>query len=156
MFQVIRFVNLHLNRLAFWCTPRSLLNLSQKLNGQNLICHISIFVSIHFPFVEISFEISCYILSLYHSGPWQWCLTHGFHWGTFVCKIFCLKYTIQIYYVMLRNVSPFLNTCFIEDIKAIVSYLLTENVYDEGKKHKKIICFQYIKKYLKMKNQHEK
>ena len=30
---------------------------------------------------------------------------------------------------MLRNVSPFLNTCFIEDIKAIVSYLLTENVY---------------------------
>ena len=40
---------------------------------------------------------------------------------------------------MLRNVSPFLNTCFIEDIKAIVSYLLTENVYDEGKKHKKII-----------------
>ena len=57
---------------------------------------------------------------------------------------------------MLRNVSPFLNTCFIEDIKAIVSYLLTENVYDEGKKHKKIICFQYIKKYLKRKNQHEK
>ena len=32
-----------------------------------------------------------YTFSLFHSGSWQWCITHNFYLGTFVHEIFCLK-----------------------------------------------------------------
>ena len=32
-----------------------------------------------------------YTFSLFHSGRWQWCITHNFYLGTFVHEIFCLK-----------------------------------------------------------------
>ena len=65
--------------------------MSLKWNGENLICHISIFVSIHFQFIQVWFEIWFYIFSLYHSGHWQWCITHSFYLWTFVCEIFNLN-----------------------------------------------------------------
>ena len=63
-----------------------------KKNGLYLICSIFIFVSIHFPFIDVWIEISCLnILSLYHPGNWQWRITHSFHLGAIICEIFCLK-----------------------------------------------------------------
>ena len=32
-----------------------------------------------------------YIFSLFHPGPWQWCITHSFHLGAIICKISWLK-----------------------------------------------------------------
>ena len=88
----VQFVNLHLNRLAFSWTLRSLLILTGKKNGLYLICSIFIFVSIHFPFIDVWIEISCLnILSLYHPGNWQWRITNSFHLGAIICEIFCLK-----------------------------------------------------------------
>ena len=45
--------------------------------------------------IPICWSLNCifmlYIFSLFHSGSWQWCVTHCFYLGAIVCEIFCLK-----------------------------------------------------------------
>ena len=41
-----------------------------------------------------------FVLSLLHSGHWQWCITHSFHLGTFVCKMYSEMYEINSTFII--------------------------------------------------------
>ena len=41
--------------------------------------------------VGLNCNFMLYIFSLFHSGPWQSCITYSFDLRAVICEIFCLK-----------------------------------------------------------------